>query len=418
MVLRRTDERRRRVVMDEALQIPEPEPAERTVSDPEPAAKLRRPRQYSKGADRRNHARCSDLIPIHRPAWLLLTLASCAGLFLLTVGGGLATHSHSRLAGLAPVLAWESGLLGKWLASCLFLIAGQYCLVILGIRQHRSNDYRGTYRVWRGFAALCLFASSACLVNWPALGSQVFESISGRRIAAESPWVVAFEIGVVIAVMARFYFEVRPSRGAAISAVVATILLVALLIAQLPLVRSGLESNAALVAGSLLHLSALAILGAVLFAGRFVSLHAAGAIYVPDRLRKKKKKKRKSKSKLRKKQSAAERREERDRENAEAVENDRADRDSELKSNRPVVGSEPAKPRSEIERRTAQSPLYSKMQKTSPSAHANSTKPGNGPSTAPDRSSAEEDDSELQSRLSKAERKRLKRELRANRRAA
>jgi hypothetical protein len=403
MVLRRTGERRRRVVMDEALQTPADSSTESTSARAEPG-KSKRSRQYSRNADRRNLPRCADFIPVSRVSvlggWCLIL--TCL-LILNLAYGFVGAKTIERLPLTSEAFGFGPRSLATWLKVTSWSTAGLVCLVIFSIRQHRSNDFRGTYRLWRWLAVGCVFLSLGTLVDFSGMISEWSAALTGKSLDRGGTLVISLQLFIVVVVGVRLLFELRSSRGAAALASAAVACGIAAFLMQHAEVGASLQSNREFVAGNLwVWTAALSLMCLVTYA-RFVILHASGAIYVPEKSASRKKKKRSAKAKAKNKPkpkksskpaAEADDDEESEEESSWSAEEeeeeteDESDEDEESKSKSGYSG-----------------PLSGKMKSS-------------GRSASSDEDEDEESDERSTAGLSRAERKRLKREQRQGRRAA
>jgi hypothetical protein len=403
MVLRRTGERRRRVVMDEALQAPADSSTDSTSARVEPG-KVKRARQYSRNADRRNLPRCSDFIPVSRVSvlggwFLILTCLLILNLAYSFVGA----KTVERLPLTSEAFGFGPCSLATWLKVTSWSTAGLVCLVIFSIRQHRSNDFRGTYRLWRWLALGCVSLSLGTLIDFSGVISEWSAALIGRSLDRGGIFVLSLRLFIVVLVGVRLFFELRSSRGATALASAAIACGIAAFLMQHAEVGAILQSNREFVAGNLRVWTAALSLMCLLTYARFVILHASGAIYVPEKSSSRKKRNRSAKGKAKSKAKPR-------RSSKRTAESD-ADEESEDELSWSAEEEEEETEEESNEEEDSKSksgysgPLSGKMKSSGHSA-----------------SSDEDDDGESDGRstagLSRAERKRLKREQRQGRRAA
>ncbi|MBI2826266.1 MAG: hypothetical protein HYX69_16415 [Planctomycetia bacterium] len=143
-----TDDRRRRVLTEEVV-------GTVTASAKMSAARRAETRAYAKAALREQQPAVVDLVPQKVVKVLLafvLAVSVVAGLEVLYAAESL-KFGGQRLPALD--LAAE-GSLGNWLTSLALFAAGVVALVVYSLRRHRLDDYHGRYRVWL-WAAACWF---------------------------------------------------------------------------------------------------------------------------------------------------------------------------------------------------------------------------------------------------------------------
>ncbi len=302
MVLRRSGERRRRVVMDEALQSPGEAAPEKTPSASSENIKGRRPRQYSKNAERRNLPRCADFIPVGRVA-VLAVWCLCLGVLLaLNLGFGfIGAEPNSKLPRLAEAFGFGPCSVSSWLAVLAWAGAGLCSLVILSIRQHRSNDFRGTYRVWRWVAMGAALLSLATLVDLAGIAAELVSWLSGKLLSQNGMPLLALQSLFIVLVTIRLGFELKHSRSAAALAIAGGLCGVLATWVQLDSIGESLASNREFVSGNLWLVTVACSVMSVLLYARFVILHASGEIHVREAMSHKKSNKRRVKGKLKSK---------------------------------------------------------------------------------------------------------------------
>lgn len=227
------DDRRRRVLRDDAIVGDRDGSAETASTDEAESATETLARDYSSSARRIAQPRAVDFLP--KRAWWLTAIVV---LLLLVVSGfGWAEHrfsetTHDETAEATAVdlelhrLLRPSipGGLDAWFASSLFLAATLTSLQILAMRRFKSNDYRGTYQIWGWVAALMLLASIDCTAHVSALADAFAASRWNLALPFEhvkwSHWLIA-AIGALF--LARIGLETRRSTAAWVSLVVAAL---------------------------------------------------------------------------------------------------------------------------------------------------------------------------------------------------
>jgi flagellar biosynthesis component FlhA len=228
-------------------------------------------------------------------------------------------------------------------------------------------------------------------------------ALTGKSLDQSGTLVISLQLFTVVVVGVRLLFELRSSRGATALASAAVACCIAAFLMQHAEVGASLQSNREFVAGNLwLWTAALSLMCLVTYA-RFVILHASGAIYVPEKSVSRKKKKRsakgKAKSKAKPKKSS--------KTSAEADDDDESEEESSWSTEKEEDEAEEESDEEEESKSKSgySAPLSGKMKSS-------------GRSASSDEDEDEESDESSTSGLSRAERKRLKREQRQGRRAA
>ncbi len=284
MVIRRTDSRRRRVVIEEAtsqLENGASELDESVETEARTNRKQKQGRNYLPGAQRRHQPKSTDWIP-KRPssvAIFMTTLfaiaAAIVGATWLVPGGsgaGLSSGIQERLS------VHGSSSLSVWFSTVLFLVSGLASLQIHALRQHRSNDYAGTYRIWLFFAGLLILASINCVVDFGGL----LQEMAGRSRNGTTPWtafaISAAQFVALGVIFVRGMVEVRKSPASlAVICLVWLAYSVALAL-RVPGIESQMVQDDGFSAASLNLFATTGTLAAIVIYARHVYLRANGLV--------------------------------------------------------------------------------------------------------------------------------------------
>ena len=216
MAFRRTghgDERRRRVLLDEMRG------TNSAGSDggPEAAVTRRasaaiRSGKYSTAALASHQPPVTCLIP--KRMWTLAVMflggaSAIAGLESLY--GNVYANAHDALLG--PLVALDAaarGSLMSWLSSLFLDMAAIGSIMVYSLRRHRLDDYRGRYRIWLCAGALCVLGSIDVVTGLHvALASQLTE-LSGTPLYGDGRvWWIAVAAVLVGTTFLRFSVEMR-----------------------------------------------------------------------------------------------------------------------------------------------------------------------------------------------------------------
>ena len=174
--------RRRRVLNEEALTASALGIAARTsVQDAMPPGDTPR---YGAGANIENHPQVTDFVP-RRYRLIALVLF---GALALAACGELATVYAAQLSQWAEVISAEevaatlgSGLL-SWTSVVVLLVASCYARLIYSLRRHRVDDSRGRYRIWRLASWLGVALSLNALIGAHALVARIAGHFTGWSV--------------------------------------------------------------------------------------------------------------------------------------------------------------------------------------------------------------------------------------------
>jgi hypothetical protein len=213
-------DRRRRVLTDDMLAGAET-PSETTGSQASVAAA----ESYAVAARREQQPHVVDLVPL---GWLGQTLFLLTG---VTIVAGLEVV-YTMLPDWRANLGDESlaaldlagpGSLAHWFSSMLLAWAAGLGWLIYRLRSHRIDDYRGRYRVWWLLAPATLILSVNEIAPLERLGAGLAKlALSGFSISHERWWVLGCA-GCWLALAGRAMFETWRSRGATFVLALATL---------------------------------------------------------------------------------------------------------------------------------------------------------------------------------------------------
>ncbi len=171
---------------------------------------------YTSQARRDEQPRLTDLIPTR---YRTLCLIYLAGLLLLTGLEALYYHIdalavHVVREALGVFDLASRGSFAAWYSSLLLSVTAITAALIYTLRRHRIDDYRGRYRIWiwgtLGYLALAVNQTA----HLDDLLREVVEQ-SAARVGMAQPWIWPAVCGAMWFVcVARFSFEMRWSRGA------------------------------------------------------------------------------------------------------------------------------------------------------------------------------------------------------------
>ena len=218
MVLNRITDRRRRLLVDGTSPV-----ANAGSSQPATAGKSKRKsgplefRPYTIGAERRHQPKTTDLIPKRRIAYAKMVAGVVLLLATLNLASIYAPSWESVLGreGTAVFKLWGAGTLTAWFSSSCFLVAAAVAWQILVLRRHRNDDYEGTYRVWGWLMIGCLVASAVCSVDLISPLTHAIGYLTSVSVVQPSWLPLAMMVAFFGLLATRVLFEVRKSYGTA-----------------------------------------------------------------------------------------------------------------------------------------------------------------------------------------------------------
>jgi hypothetical protein len=217
-----------------------------------------------------------------RPFTLTVTALS----FLVLLVGLLAAYGHWRLwprdqlpSPLSVLDLERPGNLAAWLCSLLLAAAAFQAVQIYRLRRHKTDDYRGRYRVWV-WVPLLLFAMAAGQAtdvhqDLVHLAAALLSPKAGPEHAATWPLIAALIWGLVAV---RLTFEMRVSRWATAFLAIATVgYLAGLTTAQLT-VQPISQMLVVFASSALLTIGHVGVFVSILVFGRHVYLDSQGLL--------------------------------------------------------------------------------------------------------------------------------------------
>lgn len=172
-------------------------------------------RRYTDGALEESQLRCTDLLP--RQAWKLSALLA-AGLvsillleFIYRWQAGTAMASSRAVA--PPFDLAAAGSIGAWFASMMLMGCSVVSLMTYNLRRHRIADYRGRYRFWLWAAVVFGIASVSTVARIDqVLASLMFTATGGQPSSSTPVWVFVGWSVVGLTVAVPLLLELRMSR--------------------------------------------------------------------------------------------------------------------------------------------------------------------------------------------------------------
>lgn len=212
------DERRRRVCLEErSVDQADVSNTETSTTSDEPTRRSRTTNvaeRYDAVSLMENQIRLVDLLP--KRSWSVWLLGSCmllivAGLGYLHLQTTVLSHALGP-EGIRALTIDDSNSIAVWLTSSLFITGSILSWQIYLLRRHRSDDYRGTYRIWLWAACVFMLASLDATTRFHVFVDRLIRFSAGDALIDHAnPWwlVVAWVMFAVIAI--RMLFELRES---------------------------------------------------------------------------------------------------------------------------------------------------------------------------------------------------------------
>jgi hypothetical protein len=276
--------RRRRVLNEEVLSASSSHAALRAM--PKNGDTRAVPR-YSEAAGVENHAQISDFVPrrYRTIAFLIvaggISTAVLASLdyFATPIAGTLGRTEIAALELMAP------GSISAWVATVVLLVASAASILVYSIRRHRIDDIRGRYRIWLAGAVTCLLVSANSVAGLHDVLAAAMSHLTGwTALRAGAIWWLILAGLPLVWIAFRSLVEVRESRLAAsllITAVGCYASAVATALGAVSWADARVET---VVSGAALLIGHWITLSAVVSYARYVVLDAQGLIAARPRI--------------------------------------------------------------------------------------------------------------------------------------
>jgi hypothetical protein len=292
------DERRRRVLRDELAQ---PADSETDGAAPTGGTSAKGPvRAYCAAVLDERQPRLTDLLPV-RPLWtavaVLLALTAVAAIECI--------HIHARtmpVAGgehLASLDAAQRGSVASWFSSLVLACGGGLAFIAFSIRRHRVDDYRGRYRVWLWMTAALAWGSLDAATGIHSAVGLLLARLAGQSPAEAGPLAAATTIswlalyGLAFGTLAiRATIEVWNSLPSLAAIAIAGLAYFLAALATLGMLPASGPLVGSVVHSLLLMIAHVSLVSAVALYSRHVYLDATGRLKVhidPDKKKQPKK---------------------------------------------------------------------------------------------------------------------------------
>jgi hypothetical protein len=171
--------------------------------------------RYTAAGRRENRRHTSDFIPRRGwslTVWFAIGLSMAAGLLVGFINIG--AEANSEL-GLGPLLnAAQGDSLAGWFSSLMFTLAAVGSVLVYSIRRHRADDYRGRYRLWLWCAAAWMVMSIDATANLHTPFSLAMARATCWSMLGGAMWWIGVWGGILAILALRLLLEVRECRTA------------------------------------------------------------------------------------------------------------------------------------------------------------------------------------------------------------
>jgi len=175
--------------------------------------------RYSDAAAVDNQPLVTDFVPQRRRTIAVFLFGGVAATALVLALHHFATPIVAAL-GATDAAALDlaaPGSLATWMSAVVLLAACAGCLLVCSIRRHRIDDYRGHYRVWRWAAAVFFVASVDSVAGLHVLLAEALSHHAGWTALRDGAVWWLMLAGIPVAwIVVRTFFDLRECRLAAL----------------------------------------------------------------------------------------------------------------------------------------------------------------------------------------------------------
>jgi hypothetical protein len=263
------DNRRRRVLQEEAKRGGQcaPPPVQEGA-------------RYTEAAGVENHPQITQFVPRRYRSYafgLLLAAAAIGLIELLHVWA----DEMARSIGSGPIAAFDlaaGGGLASWLAAVVLVAVAVVAWMIFTLRRHRVNDYKARYRLWLWVCVGAVLASANSVARLHEPWSGLWINLTGWSGLGGAIWWLAPVglVGVWLAV--RLIMETAECRGACALVAVCSIAYLTAALASLRALPAALAPVEAIVVSSAVLAGHAFALAAVMLYARYVVFDVQGLI--------------------------------------------------------------------------------------------------------------------------------------------
>jgi hypothetical protein len=279
--------RRRRVLNEEVLSASSSHAVLRAFDQDDASREAPR---YSDAAGVEHHPQITDFVPRrYRTIGLLVLIGvvTTSGLALLQYFAPLlaASLGSTKVAGFEVAAA---GNLAGWVEAVTLLLSSVTCALVYSIRRHRIDDIRGRYRIWLVASAACLAMSANSVASLHQVLAHSLGHVTGWTALRDDAvwWLMG---GLPLAwIVARAFVDTLECRLAASLQIAATLCYAASISCYFGYV-TGLEARLeSMVTRTVVHGGHWLLLVGIVSYARFVILDAQGLIAARPRVARKK----------------------------------------------------------------------------------------------------------------------------------
>jgi hypothetical protein len=271
--------RRRRVLNEEVLSASSSHTSRQSSSNDSASGAPR----YSDAAGVENHPQVTDFIPRRYRTIVLMLVAGV----VTTISLGALHYFGDAIAAAAglpdrrPFDLSAPSSMADWISAIALVVASALSLLIYSLRRHRIDDIRGRYRVWLAASLACLLLSANSVTGFHAVAAHSLGHFTGwTALRSGAAWWLLLA-GLPLGWIAlRVLLDVKECRLAGALTVAALTCHAAAAASYLGLISQAAPQNEALITNIGIFLGHWLSLATIVSYARFVVLDAQGLVTV------------------------------------------------------------------------------------------------------------------------------------------
>jgi hypothetical protein len=237
--------------------------------------------RYSDAASVENHPQVTDFVP-RRYATIAFVAVFGAGVTALTSALYYFVLPMAVAKGISSTAAIDlaaRGNLASWFGSTVLLLTSVFCVLTYSIRRYRIDDYRGRYRVWMRAALAGLVISANSVTGLHQVVADSLTLVTGwSALRAGAVWWLTLGGFPCAWIFARLLLDMRDCRAGAVAMVGSGVCYVVSAASYFGLVRATNAGIQQIFTAAPLLMGHWLLLTAIVANARFVVLDAQGLV--------------------------------------------------------------------------------------------------------------------------------------------
>jgi hypothetical protein len=236
--------------------------------------------RYGAGANIENHPQVTDYVP-RRFRTMSLILAAGTGLIGLAETIAHQADTLSTVVGVSAAQLTEtlSNQLVSWASAVALVVTAAYARIVFLLRRHRLDDLRGRYQAWRLAGWLAILLSANCVMSYHSVLAQMIGHLTGwHPLGGDAAWWIIPGIVVGGWVMLRLILDASECRSALLALIVSALCFILAIACAAGWTPLQSAIWSAILTRSLPLVGYLCVLAGTLLTARYVVLDVQGLI--------------------------------------------------------------------------------------------------------------------------------------------